>query len=194
MDLAVVFTQRLPQPSSASTCLPTPRIFKKRCAFIAKRNARRRAIEVTDPNTPVPPLYTVADAENTAKHFAPRGLHEKKTIDDGLQIEFSNAGQILGSAFVLLESVRNGCTVRILFSGDLGRPGVPILRDPDPAPEADYLILESTYGDRLHQPLGKIEDKLLRLVGKTIARGGPRAGSPVVEGVSSIAASSSDST
>ncbi|MGA8598836.1 MAG: MBL fold metallo-hydrolase, partial [Bryobacteraceae bacterium] len=99
-------------------------------------------------------------------------LDEKKTIGDGLQIELHNAGHILGSAFVLLECARNGRTIKILFSGDLGRAGVPILREPDPAPEADYLILESTYGDRLHQPLGNVEEKLLQLVSKTIARGG----------------------
>jgi metallo-beta-lactamase family protein len=145
---------------------------EKDAAFIEKRNARRRAVGFTDRNTPVPPLYTVADAENATSHFETCGFHEKKTIGDGLRIEFRNAGHILGSAFVLLEYMCNGRTMKILFSGDLGRPGIPILRPPDPAPEADYLILESTYGDRLHQPLGSVEDKLLRLVSKTIARGG----------------------
>ncbi|HTU45415.1 MAG TPA: MBL fold metallo-hydrolase [Bryobacteraceae bacterium] len=145
---------------------------EKDAAFIEKRNARRRKIGIIDPNTPVPPLYTIADAENVTSHFETCGLHEGKTIGDGLRIELSNAGHILGSAFILLEYSRNGRITKILFSGDLGRPGVPILHDPDPATEADYLILESTYGDRLHQPLGSVEDKLLRLVSKTIARGG----------------------
>jgi metallo-beta-lactamase family protein len=145
---------------------------EKDAAFIENRNARRHAIGLVDPNTPVPPLYTVTDAENVTRHFESCGLRKKKAIGNNLHIEFRNAGHILGSAFVLLESVRNGRATKILFSGDLGRPGVPVLRDPDPAPEADYLILESTYGDRLHQPLGSLEDKLLRLMNKTIARGG----------------------
>jgi metallo-beta-lactamase family protein len=145
---------------------------QKDVAFIEKRNARRRAIGLADPNTPVPPLYTVTDAESVIHHFEDCALHEKKEVGDNLQIELSTAGHILGSAFVVLECVRNGHTTRILFSGDLGRPGVPILREPDSAPEADYLILESTYGDRLHQPLGNVEDKLLRLISKTITRGG----------------------
>lgn len=145
---------------------------EKDVEFIAKRNARRKAVGLSGPNAPVPPLYTVSDAEAVMEHFEACHLHLKKTIGNGLSIEFSNAGHILGSAFVLLEYIRNGSSTRILFSGDLGRPGIPILRDPDPAPEADYLILESTYGDRIHQPVGNVEDKLLRLVGKTIARGG----------------------
>jgi metallo-beta-lactamase family protein len=145
---------------------------EKDAAFIEKRNARRRAVGLVDPNTPVPPLYTVTDAENVTGQFESCALQEKKAIGENLHIEFRNAGHILGSAFVLLESVQNGRAIRVLFSGDLGRPGVPILRNPDPAPEADYLILESTYGDSLHQPLASVEGKLLRLVSKTIARGG----------------------
>src|SRR5690349_3198555 len=145
---------------------------EKDAAFIEKRNARRKAVGISDANAPVPLLYTVMDAEDTARRFEPCRLHEKKTIGNGLSIELRNAGHILGSAFVLVESVENGRPIRILFSGDLGRTGVPILRDPEAAPEADYLILESTYGDRLHQSLDGIEDKLLRLVRKTIARGG----------------------
>lgn len=145
---------------------------EKDAEFIQKRNARRKAIGVKDPNTPVPPLYTVTDAENATKHFETHALRERKAIGDGISVEFSNAGHILGSAFVLLECVESGKTLKVLFSGDLGQPGVPILREPDPASEADYLILESTYGDRLHQPPERVEDKLLRLVNKTIARGG----------------------
>lgn len=145
---------------------------EKDAEFIQKRNARRKAIGVKDPNTPVPPLYTVTDAEKATTRFETHALRERKAIGDGISMEFSNAGHILGSAFVLLECVENGKTIKVLFSGDLGRPGVPILREPDAAPEADYLILESTYGDRLHRPLERVEDKLLRLVNKTIARGG----------------------
>lgn len=163
-------------PATAELCrymlADSAHLQEKDAEFIQKRNGRRKAIGVKDANTPVPPLYTVMDAENATKHFETLALRERKTIGDGISIEFSNAGHILGSAFVLLECVEHGKTIKVLFSGDLGRPGVPILREPDPAPEADYLILESTYGDRLHQPLERVEDKLLRLVDKTIARRG----------------------
>lgn len=163
-------------PATAELCrymlADSAHLQEKDAAFIEKRNARRRAVGFIDRNTPVPPLYTAADAENATSHFEICGFHENKTIGDGLHLEFRNAGHILGSAFVLLEYVWNGRAIKILFSGDLGRPGVPIPRPPDPAPEADYLILESTYGDRLHQPLGRVEDRLLRLASKTIARGG----------------------
>ncbi len=163
-------------PATAELCqymlADSAHLQEKDAAFIEKRSARRRSVGIADRTAPVPPLYTLADAEDAAKHFEACALHEKKTIADGLQIELRNAGHILGAAFVLLECARNGRAIKILFSGDLGRPGVPILRAPDPAPEADYLILESTYGDRLHQPLGNVEEKLLQLVSKTIARGG----------------------
>lgn len=163
-------------PATAELCqymlADSAHIQERDAAFIEKRNSRRKALSLEDRNTPIPPLYTVADAENTISHFEACGRHVKKRIGGGLSIEFSNAGHILGSAFVLLEGAQNRRSVKILFSGDLGRPGVPILRNPDPAPEADYLILESTYGDRLHKPLEGVQEKLRRLVSKTIARGG----------------------
>ena len=145
---------------------------EKDAAFLEKRNFRRRAISLADQNPPVPPLYTRADAERAVGHFDSCRLHEEKTIGAGLSVNLTNAGHILGSASVLLKHDEGNGTIKLLFSGDLGRPGLPILRDPDPAPEADYLILESTYGGRLHQPLESVEEKLMRLINKTAARGG----------------------
>jgi metallo-beta-lactamase family protein len=141
-------------------------------AFIEKRNARREAIGLGRPNPPVPTLYTLSDAENASRQFETTALHVSKAIGRNVRFQFANAGHMLGSAFVLLEAVEKARTVRLLFSGDLGRRGLPILRDPEAAPEADYLILESTYGDRLHAPLQAIEGKLLAILRKTIERGG----------------------
>jgi metallo-beta-lactamase family protein len=121
---------------------------------------------------PFPPLYTMADAEDAIKHFEPSQFDKGKGIGEGLNVRLAHAGHILGSAFVHLEYIRNGRAIRVLFSGDLGHTGVPILKDPEPAPEADYLILESTYGARLHKPLEAARGKLLNLVHKTVARGG----------------------
>ena len=163
-------------PATAELCkymlADSAHLQERDAAFIEKRNSRRHAIGANDQNLPVPPLYTIADSERAVARFETCAPGERKAIGDGVTFQLSNAGHILGSAFALLECIRDGRKIRILFSGDLGRPGLPILRNPDPAPEADYLILESTYGDRLHQPLGSVEDKLLRLVKKTIARGG----------------------
>jgi metallo-beta-lactamase family protein len=93
-------------------------------------------------------------------------------VDDELSFEFGEAGHLLGSAWVLLRYRSRNRTVRVLFSGDVGRPGLPILRDPRPAPEAEYLILESTYGGRFHKPAEVVEDRLADCVSRTAARGG----------------------
>lgn len=145
---------------------------EKDAAFIEQKRNRRKAIGVNEQEPPVPPLYSIADAEATMQQFVPHGLYKQKEVGEGLSIQYTNAGHILGSASVLVEYSRQGRKQRLLFSGDLGRPGLPILRDPDPAPEADYLILESTYGNRLHQPLQHVEEKLEKLIAKTAARGG----------------------
>jgi metallo-beta-lactamase family protein len=79
---------------------------------------------------------------------------------------------MLGSTCVLIEATEKGQTVRLLFSGDVGRKNLPIIKDPDPAPPADYLIMESTYGDRLHAPMGDVKAKLAGLVKAVLARGG----------------------
>src|SRR3974390_3486466 len=73
---------------------------------------------------------------------------------------------------MLLEAKNGSRPIRLGFSGDLGRPGLPIIRDPEPLPPVDYLIMESTYGDRLHQDLGSVKQKLADIVRRTAARGG----------------------
>jgi metallo-beta-lactamase family protein len=85
---------------------------------------------------------------------------------------FGDAGHMLGSAWVLLELTEGPRVVRLCFSGDLGRRGLPILRDPAAMPEADYLILESTYGDRVHPPVNEATPDLQRAIGDAVARRG----------------------
>ena len=79
---------------------------------------------------------------------------------------------MLGSTCVLIEAREKGQTTRLLFSGDVGRKGLPIIRDPETPPAAEYLIMESTYGNRLHQPIGPVKKKLANLVNRTARRGG----------------------
>ena len=117
---------------------------------------------------PIVPLYTQQDAEATMDHFRQVSYYTPQKLSGELSYQFFDAGHILGSATMLLEA--DG--VRLAFSGDVGRKGLPIIRDPDPMPPADYLILESTYGDRNHEPEGEVIEKLLATVKRTVERGG----------------------
>ena len=145
--------------------------------YVNKRTHRRSAIGIKNQPAAVPPLYTQDDAAQAQQLFRPVELHtpqltEKSTPDAGFRFTYTEAGHMLGSACVFIEATEKGQTTRLLFSGDVGRKQLPILHDPDPAPPADYLIMESTYGNRLHQPVGPVKHKLAGLVNRTIARGG----------------------
>jgi metallo-beta-lactamase family protein len=120
---------------------------------------------------PALPLYTVEDAEKALSQFDPRHYGEDLFITDTLRVKFKDAGHILGSSFVDVKLMQNGEATRIVFSGDLGRAGRPILRDPVQAFEVDYLILESTYGNRLHDNKSPEED-LARVINDSVERGG----------------------
>jgi metallo-beta-lactamase family protein len=117
---------------------------------------------------PVPPLYTVDDAAHTYPLFNPVQLGDRKEVSGALAYRTYEAGHMLGSTAIIVEA--DG--VRLAFSGDVGRVSIPIIRDPQPLDAADYLIMECTYGDRLHPPIGHAEDKLADVVNRTAARGG----------------------
>jgi len=145
--------------------------------WMTKRNCRRKDIGIGASCEPIPPLYTQDDAAALMPQFKEIALHTpyapgSSTKDDGFTVTHYNAGHMLGSTIVYLEAKEKGQTTRLLFSGDVGRNNLPIIKDPDAAPAADYLIMESTYGDRLHQPIGPVKEKLADLVNKTAARGG----------------------
>jgi metallo-beta-lactamase family protein len=142
-------------------------IQEKDVEFINRRKERRNSA-----NGPVEPLYTPDDADRILDRMRPHAYHTPWAIDDELTIEFGEAGHLLGSAWTLVTSRHDGRKTRLLFSGDLGRPGLPIIRDPEPPPEADYLILESTYGGRLHKAEQLVIDSLADVVARTAARGG----------------------
>jgi len=140
--------------------------------FLNKRRSRRRAIGMEHDGGEVAPLYTTEDADRTFPLFHKVSLHEPLAVTPGVTYKSFEAGHILGSTYLTVESAENGHSTRLLFSGDLGRPGLPIIRDPEPAPKADYLILESTYGDRLHRPISSVADRLAEIVTRTYRRGG----------------------
>ena len=116
---------------------------------------------------PAEPLYTEADAERCLRQLEPRGFGEGFEPVGGVSATFSRAGHIIGSACLAL---RLGATT-VTFSGDVGRPSDLLMRPPDPIPATDYLIVESTYGDRRH-PTDDVAEALARVVNETAARGG----------------------
>lgn len=116
----------------------------------------------------IQPLYTQDDAEATMHLFHQTPYYAEAKASDALSYRFQDAGHILGSATTMLEAEG----VKLAFSGDVGRPGLPIIRDPDPLTGADYLILESTYGDRNHEAEGEVVEDLEIVVKRTIDRGG----------------------
>ncbi len=118
------------------------------------------------------PLYVESDVVDALQYFITISYHRPFYIADGVRATFYDAGHILGSAITLLEIKRNGQEMRIGFSGDLGRKNLPILRDPEIIPDVDYLVMESTYGHRLHDPIDRVMDKLADVVNRTIRRRG----------------------
>ena len=134
-------------------------------AYVNRKRARKGL-------PPVEPIYTHDDAIASLEHFVSVGYNRPVPVAPGVRCTFLDAGHILGSAIVLLEIEENGRQTRLLFSGDLGREDMPILRDPTPAPPADVLIIESTYGNRLHAAHGEAEEELHDLISTTCGRGG----------------------
>jgi metallo-beta-lactamase family protein len=141
---------------------------EKDALFLNKRNARRQRLIDEDLSAPVEALYTVEDAKRTLQHFRTINLHQRTEVAPGVFYTSYEAGHMLGSTCLTVEAEG----VRLLFSGDVGRKGLPIIRDPENIPEADYLIMESTYGDRLHQPIEAVAGKLTDIVRRTASRGG----------------------
>jgi metallo-beta-lactamase family protein len=120
---------------------------------------------------PVDPLYTMEDAEAAMAHFVGVQYDRSIEIAPGVSATFLDAGHILGSAGVCLEIEEGGRSLRLAFSGDIGRTEVPILRDPNVLRDMDVLIMESTYGDRTHSPREDVEEALAQTV-REVATGG----------------------
>ncbi|MFH1122019.1 MAG: MBL fold metallo-hydrolase [Bacteroidota bacterium] len=122
---------------------------------------------------PVEPLYTKEEALKCMELFIGVPYNRKFYIDHETKVRFTNTGHMLGSGVVNLEITEHGKLIRIAYTGDIGRPENRILRSPEPFPQCDYLITESTYGDRLHPALQHAEGELLRVVRETcVERGG----------------------
>ena len=125
--------------------------------------------------TTVEPVYTSEDVEGTIPLFRRFDYGERRTVNEGVDVRFTDAGHLLGSASIELWLREGDTEKKIVFSGDIGNVGHPIIRDPAYITEADYVVMESTYGDRLHENAGTPENTVTELAGyiqKTLDRGG----------------------
>ena len=130
-----------------------------------KKNLRRGGPEVV-------PLYTAEDVSNTMEFFNPCEYNKIYMIDEGLSIRFSDAGHLLGSSFLEFFLEDNGKTVKLVCSGDVGNNKQPIIRDPQTITDADYLLIESTYGTRNHDTVKEPIPILTEVLKKTLERKG----------------------
>lgn len=137
------------------------------CGYLMEEEASYANKKGFSKHKPALPLFTIEDAKKSLKHF--RSVEYNKTFDlgEGLMLEFRNAGHILGSAHV---SITDG-SKKITFSGDIGRENDPILKPSEPPDSTDYLVMESTYGNRLHGNSDPKED-LTVIINRTLNRGG----------------------
>jgi len=131
-------------------------------------NKKRRRKGLPD----VQPLYTPEDATNSLGYFVSLPYWRHLPVAPGVNLTFHDAGHILGSAITVLDITEGGETKRLVFSGDLGREGMAILRSPEFIDSADIVLMESTYGERDHESFGAASKKLREVIDKTCRRGG----------------------
>ena len=120
----------------------------------------------------VEPLYDQEDARRTLPLLRPVEYSKPKQLAPGVTVTFHDAGHILGSAFLALQLEEGGKKIEVLFSGDVGQPSQPIIRDPEAILQTDYLVMESTYGDRLHKREGEPEQELAAILKEAKSTGG----------------------
>ncbi|MFH1708189.1 MAG: MBL fold metallo-hydrolase [Planctomycetota bacterium] len=148
--------------------LDSAKLQEEDAAFKRKRHER----EGRKDKEPAEPLYTVKEAETALTHLKPVKYGKPVTVARGVVADFVDAGHILGSAMVRFTVTDGGTVRKVLFSGDVGRWDAPILQNPTLVAEADFVLVESTYGDRVHDDESAIEAKLARIVNATCKAGG----------------------
>ncbi len=125
--------------------------------FLNKRMVKKGEI-------PRQPLYTIKDAQRCIDNFMSVNYNRPFEPVPNVKVRMLNAGHILGSAMIRMDIIEDGRRIRIGFTGDLGRVNLPIIEDPDQITDVDYLISECTYGNRLHDPVEEIEEKLIATI------------------------------
>lgn len=163
-----IFTTSATRDLCAIMLMDSAYIQEKDVEFV---NVRR----VKNGQAPFEPLYSKEDVVVAMEQFVGLSYNRRHSILPGINLTLVDAGHMLGSAHVILDidDQESGQPVRVVFSGDIGRPDIPIIRDPRPITEgADILIMESTYGNRLHSPYPESEAELKRIISETHRRGG----------------------
>lgn len=158
-------------PATRDLCVP----MLLDAAMIQESDAEhiRRMIERGQEDVePVVPLYVKQDAVETLTHFVSIPYNRKHEVAPGISVTFLDAGHVLGSAIVVVDIEDGGTNARLAFTGDVGRKHLPILRDPVIPDGVEYLMTESTYGDRLHEPIERMGEALRDIVKRTFDRGG----------------------
>ena len=136
-------------------------IQEKDAEFLAKRGKQ-----------PIEPLYSLRHSTRTIELMSSVPYHRPFDVTAGIRVSFMDAGHILGSASVTVDCTESGRTQRLVFSGDVGRSGLPIIRDPEPPSGADVVVMESTYGNRTHESTEGARARLAAVIRETAARGG----------------------
>src|SRR3984893_5925743 len=140
-------------------------------AHLQEEDAQYIAKKGYSQHKPPLPLYTVAESQTALKQLTQIPRSDAFTVSPQFSVRPHDAGHILGSTWLELTITENGNQTLVVFSGDLGRYNQPILKDPEAPTRADYLLCETTYGDRDH-PTGSVADALAAVIGRTAARGG----------------------
>jgi metallo-beta-lactamase family protein len=140
-------------------------IQEKDAEYLNKRKNREKL-------PPIEPLYGMNDVEKSLALFRGIGYRKGFYVTADVKLTFFDAGHILGSALSLFEISENGKYIRLAYIVDLGRKNMPILKDPEMIDDIDFMIIESTYGDRLHDDLPCTDEKLAKVVNDTISKGG----------------------
>ncbi len=157
-------------------CTPATRdlcsVMLRDAAMIQQQDARYLNRRRDKGAEPIEPLYTVEDAQEAVTRMISVPLHRPIEIAPGVMLTFYDSGHVLGSALVVLDLHEKSQKKRLLYTGDLGREELPLLRNPELVDDVDALIMESTYGDRVHPDISHLDDKLAAIVDKTMKRGG----------------------
>ena len=148
-------------------------VMLKDCAHIHEQDAERDNRKNARAGRPVAePLYDTNDAMDTVKHLEPVIYDTLVILNEQMKVVFNDAGHILGSAIIELWVTEGESTSKLVFSGDIGTKDRPIINDPTIIKKADYVIMEATYGNRLHEPASESVDRLLNIIAETAERGG----------------------
>ncbi len=160
-----IYTTSASRDLSAVMLRDSAHIQESDAQYLNKRNAERG-------QPPIKPLYNEADVVKCLHHFVAHEYHRTFEILPGVRATFRDAGHILGSAEVIIDYEENRQKRRLVFTGDLGRKHLPILRDPEAVDQADILITEGTYGGRFHDPIEDTRGQLAQIIVNTYERKG----------------------